>query len=92
MNDEPLLIDCSVHGRGRSSAIVCVHHVDPSSPARGWVEDVSDPGDRQAWCATCEELFIAEGGMTDTFVSANAFKVVCDNCYDELRARHELAP
>jgi hypothetical protein len=56
--------------------------------AVGFVENSSDPGDLQAWCQACENLFETEDGLTEAFRAFNDFAVVCDLCYQEMKLRH----
>ena len=80
----PLWIDCERHHRQRA-AVVCSHLAKPSAVRLGFVENSSDPDDLQAWCATCEATFLAEGGMTDAFRELHAMTVVCEHCYRAAR-------
>jgi RNAse (barnase) inhibitor barstar len=86
-DEEPMTIDCKVHGTSRS-AIVCRHHVHPTDTALGFVENSSDPDDLQAWCDACEEMFLSEGDKTEAFLKFNHFAVVCVACYERLKQLH----
>lgn len=85
----PLLIKCA-HGE-RPSAVVCGHMLDARDGVVGFVENSSDPADLQAWCASCEQLFLSEGGKTSRFVEFNRMALVCDLCYQELKDRHSVS-
>lgn len=80
-------IRCSSHG-DRPSAVVCRHHVQVRDRSVGFVENSSDPGDLQAWCADCESMFLLHDGMTDEFRRFNDFAMVCIDCYALLKIRH----
>lgn len=80
--------DCS-HDKELAS-IVCGHHID-SNLKLGFIENSSVPGDLQGWCFACEHLFQKEGAMTEIFKAFNAAKVVCENCYVELKQQHFLS-
>ena len=82
----PLLIKCS-HGE-RPSAVVCGHMLNARDEVVGFVENSSDPTDLQAWCESCEQLFLSEGDKTPKFVEYNQMALVCDLCYQDLKARH----
>jgi hypothetical protein len=83
---EPLTINCC-HGT-LTSAVVCRHHLSKDGRAVGFVENVDDPNNLQAWCGDCEAFFLREGGMTEEFVQFNDFALVCVVCYAEIKARH----
>lgn len=85
----PSLIDCPEHAR-QPAAVLCQHLLDRSAGALGFVENSAEPTDRQAWCGRCEELFVAEGGMTDAFRRFHGMKVVCARCYEGARRAHTL--
>jgi hypothetical protein len=86
-NDTPMTVHCDIHGDD-VAAVVCRHHVETSDHVVGFVENSDDPGDLQAWCDACEELFIREGDKTKRFVRFNNFAIVCVRCYAQLKARH----
>jgi hypothetical protein len=86
-NSDDILIECSEHGE-RRSAIVCRHLLQENSNPIGFIENSSDPGDYQAWCCACEELFLKENEMTEAFRRFNDFAVVCEVCYEQIKARH----
>jgi hypothetical protein len=56
----------------------------------GFVENSSDPTDLQAWCATCEQVFLTEGDKTPRFLEFNQMALVCDVCYANLKDRHSI--
>ncbi len=88
MADEgPLMINCG-HGIKRKAAVICAHLLVTEGLAIGFIENSSDPDDLQAWCATCEALFLREGEMTEAFKAFNDMRVVCDVCYSECKAKH----
>jgi hypothetical protein len=83
-----LLIKCS-HGE-RPSAVVCGHMLKARDEVVGFVENSSDPTDLQAWCGSCERFFLSEGDKTPKFVEFNQMALVCDLCYQNLKARHAV--
>lgn len=85
-DDGPLYVDCGPHGK-RVAAVVCCHMLESSEPV-GFVENSSDPNDLQAWCQSCEELFLAEGDKTEVFEAFNDRHIVCTECYSGLKAKH----
>ena len=82
----PLLIKCK-HGE-RPSAVVCGHMLSARDEVLGFVENSSDPADLQAWCGSFEQVFLSEGDKTPKFVEFNQMALVCDLCYQDLKARH----
>jgi len=80
-------VKCGTHG-DRTPAVVCRHHLESRDEVVGFVENSADPDDLQAWCDACEQVFLAEDGLTETFRRFNDFRVVCDFCYASLRDRH----
>ena len=88
--DELLYVDCDKHGRGLA-AVVCRHLCNDKTALLGFVENSSEPGDRQAWCLKCEEFFLAEGEMTEAFREFNHMAIVCEACYEVLKSRHTPA-
>jgi hypothetical protein len=86
--DDQTQIVCPTHGK-RIGALVCCHMLAASDRVVGFVENSADPDDLQAWCYECEQVFLAEGGLTDAFERFNDRKVVCSECYATLKARHE---
>lgn len=86
-NAEDTLIECSRHESGRA-AVVCQHLLQEKNRPIGFVENSSIPGDQQAWCDECEALFLKEKELTEAFRKFNNFAVVCEECYDEIKARH----
>jgi len=83
-----LLINCT-HGE-RPSAVVCGHMLSARDEVVGFVENSSDPADLQAWCRSCENFFLSEGDKTPKFVEVNRMTLVCDLCYQDLKARHSI--
>lgn len=86
-DEDSTTIDCDIHGTSLG-AVVCRHHLHPTDTALGFVENCSDPGDLQAWCDACEEVFVREGEMTDAFLQFNDFAVVCIACYARIKKLH----
>lgn len=85
----PLMLDCGIHGE-RISAVVCEHMLRGEPAPSGFIENVCDPNDLQAWCHRCEEKFEQEGGMSAAFRQFNAMTLVCVVCYTEAKSLHSL--
>lgn len=85
--DNQLLVDCDKHGKG-IAAVVCRHLCAAQESPIGFIENSSEPADKQAWCQQCEELFTEEGGLTCAFKAFNDMALVCEACYAVARAKH----
>lgn len=85
--DDFLYVDCDKHGRG-IAAVVCRHLCNEKEKPAGFIENSSEPGDRQAWCHKCEEFFTEQGEMTEAFKKFNDMALVCEACYEDLKSRH----
>lgn len=89
--DDELKVDCPTHGRSEC-AVVCGHLVNSllndSNKVLGFVENSSIPGDLQGWCDDCEQFFLQEKEMTETFKSFTKVAVVCEQCYLSIRDKH----
>lgn len=88
--DNSSYVDCDQHDK-QVAAVVCCHMVDATDPV-GFIENSSDPGDLQAWCNKCEHFFLAEGDMTNAFVSFNDFAVVCGRTTRSCTPKNEKLP
>lgn len=86
-SSKTMTITCQRHGE-RVAAVVCRHHLDIRDRPVGFVENSDDPNDRQAWCDSCELLFVREGDKTEEFHRFNDFAIVCVDCYAQLRTKH----
>jgi hypothetical protein len=62
--------------------------LDAQDEVVGFVENSSDPSDLQAWCEACEQVFLSEGDKTPKFREFTQMTLVCDLCYESLKARH----
>ncbi len=87
---EPLLVSCGPHGE-RIASVVCRHLLRGQPAPAGFIENSSDPNDLQAWCHACEEMFMAEGDMTETFKAFNDMTLVCVDCYAQAKALHGIS-
>jgi hypothetical protein len=72
----------------RASAVVCGHLLKENAWTAGFVENSCDPDDLQAWRDACEEMFLREGEMTETFREFCQIAIVCVICYAEIKQRH----
>jgi len=81
---------CSRHGSSTITATVCGHLTNNKGPSLGFVENSSDPEDKQGWCYACELVFGQEQDKTPRFERFTQFAVVCSKCYDEIKAHHDF--
>ncbi len=87
--DEPLYLDCGEHGK-RIATVVCQHLLNVKDRAVGFVENCSQPNDRQAWCHSCEECFREEGQMSEVLKDFCNASLVCEYCYELFKSRHTV--
>ena len=85
--EECLEIDCDEHGKG-VAAVVCGHLLLNNGTPLGIVENCTEPGDLQAWCYACEYVFEQEEDLTEAFKKFNNMKLVCEECYSQIKKRH----
>lgn len=86
-DDQPTTIDCEIHGTS-PGAVVCRHLLRPTDAILGFIENSSDPDDLQAWCDACEDMFLREGGLTESFRRFTDFAIVCVACYARIKQLH----
>jgi hypothetical protein len=85
-------IKCDLHESGRV-AFVCQHLLIDNNP--GYHEafesdpDIDGDDDYQAWCDECERARLKEGGWNDASLAVAQIKVVCDQCYFEIKERNQ---
>jgi hypothetical protein len=83
-------VDCGIHGYERP-AFVC-QHLNLETTA-GFEEafdtekgmDLDEDEDLQAWCDECEKVRIKYDGWNEQSMSFARIKLVCENCYFEMR-------
>ena len=86
-------VECETHNTGRT-AFVCqhlnkdsytgFHEAFESDPL---VEDEED--DYQAWCDKCEKVRLKQGEWNDVSMAFAKIKIVCDQCYFEIKKRNQ---
>lgn len=89
MSEEDYSVECETHGQ-RQVAYVCKHLVEGSSQGFNWADDPENPDGKcpDAWCNACEAALDQAGEWTDELVASSGLQVVCDLCYEVLRARN----
>jgi hypothetical protein len=89
VGEESLPIECERHGP--SYATFLCHHL-LRGEGLGFVVsyDPEYPDDPrpEAWCAECDQVLLEEGEWNDRSEGFADFKVLCANCYDEVRRRN----
>ena len=80
-------IVCSKHGDSYTT-YVCSHLINKEN--KEWYSDTPDKDNEwpDAWCGECQKHYEAEGEWNEKSENAtgeNAIKVLCHNCYTELR-------
>jgi hypothetical protein len=81
-------IDCPTHGPDREEAFICKHLLVGED--LGFVFDSEeDTPHPDAWCRSCERLKLDNGGeWTEELTKAVDIKLVCGDCYEEIRRRN----
>jgi hypothetical protein len=81
-----LKIDCSHHGVS-FAAFICEHLL--SNPTQKWFSNKPVEEDRwpDAWCASCEALFLEYGEWNEQNQPKREIVAVCHHCYEGLRGQ-----
>jgi len=87
-------IECGVHNVGRV-AFIC-QHLNKNTKTGFHEAFESDPSiepddDYQAWCDKCEKVRLKENGWNERSMAFAQIKVVCDQCYFEIKERNKKA-
>jgi len=82
----PTEVECSDHGRGFAT-FICEHLL--ANPAQPWFSNEPDEEEPRpdAWCASCEALFLEQGEWNEENVSLREIRMVCHHCYEKLRSQ-----
>lgn len=79
-------VHCDIHGE-RALTIVCHHIVEGTALLWRQAEPpTKDNPFPDAWCEKCEVQFINRGGWTDESLAFADLQVLCDGCYQRIRA------
>jgi hypothetical protein len=80
-------VHCERHGDNRE-AFMCKHLLLNSGS--GFVADPPEPENPypDAWCSGCEQTRIESGGEFSDDYARSVIKLVCGDCYSEIKARH----
>ena len=85
-------VHCEKHG-DRREAFVCDHLLCGMGHGFFFAADSENPHP-DAWCAQCEEIRITHGGSTgewnETSESLIRVRLVCGDCYEEIKAANLL--
>lgn len=81
------MIHCDRHGDNRK-AFICKHLL--LSSGLDFVSDAAGPDNPypDAWCSSCERIRIESGGEFSDEYARSLIKLVCGDCYNEIKARH----
>jgi hypothetical protein len=80
-------MECHRHGQS-SATFVCQHLARGSG--LGFFTATEDPRDPRpdAWCSACEDMANAAGGWDEQTEAVAGITLLCERCYDEVRARN----
>lgn len=83
------IVRCGTHGETRP-AFVCAHLAFERVVPLGFFAPEFDPSDPdlQAWCGQCERDLCEIGDWTDEMANRANLTVVCEFCYESMRAFH----
>ena len=89
-NKTEKLIECKKHGKSRP-AFICQHLNE--NEKKGFEESfeteigmyLQEDDDLSAWCNKCEEIRIKDNGWNDENMETAKIKLVCENCYFEIK-------
>jgi hypothetical protein len=83
-------VDCSDHISDRA-AFVCKHLLNENSTGFNEAfrsdQAIEEDDDYQAWCDECEAVRLKEGEWTDSAMAFANIKIVCNQCYFEIKGR-----
>lgn len=82
------VVNCPNHGP-QEPCVVCGHILLAKDRVVGFIENSTDNEGPQAWCDDCESFFQREGSISEAFRKFHDLRVVCVQCYDLYRSRHQ---
>jgi hypothetical protein len=87
--EQPGLVSCERHG-DRREAFVCEHLV--LGTGLGFHHENGERGNPypDAWCSNCERIRMEYGGWNEQSEALIKVKLVCGDCYMEIKARNLL--
>ena len=81
------IVNCNVHGE-QAATLVCQHIARANEVEASigfyWSKDDENVFP-DAWCRDCNEQLLATDEWNDKMVKAASFKVICSQCYLDLR-------
>lgn len=82
-------IDCEFHGKS-NEAFVCRHLFEGKGLGFNQSYDPENPDDicPDAWCDQCESVLEKEGKWNENSEEFADIRLVCEHCYEEIRARN----
>lgn len=89
MSDDENQIECAEHGK-TPATFICRHLSEGEGLGFHEGHDPENPDDLypDAWCDACEEVLEREGEWNDTSEGFANIKIVCANCYQDIRERN----
>lgn len=81
------IVNCHTHGE-QAATLVCQHiaraHESDASMGFFWSRDEKN-NFPDAWCRDCSKQLLATNEWSDATVKAASFKIICSQCYLDLR-------
>jgi hypothetical protein len=89
MSDSEDKVQCSIHGANEAT-FMCKHLVEGEKQGFNLGYDPENPDSLypDAWCDQCEDVLDAEGEWNDKSETFADIKVLCSQCYEEIRERN----
>lgn len=89
MSDESKKVECNIHGEAPAT-FICCHLGDGENLGFNLAFDPDDEDCLypDAWCDKCDEVLEKEGEWNDTSEAFANIKLVCSECYKQIRERN----
>jgi hypothetical protein len=90
---DPKTVHCERHG-DRRQAFVCDHLLSGTGQGFFAAEEPEDPHP-DAWCSKCDQIRLSHGGAdgewNEKSMAVMKIRLVCGDCYEEIKARNVVA-
>lgn len=89
-SDRRRIVECVTHG-ATAPAYVCSHLLDGLRIGHirsiGFFEGEAEPDseDSCGWCQACEDVRVAEGGWNDQSEGYARIRLICSECFEDIR-------
>lgn len=89
MSESENKVECKTHGTNNAT-FLCSHLIEGKNLGFNLGYDPENPDELwpDAWCDECEKVFEAEGEWNDRSEKIADIKLVCADCYEDVRERN----